>query len=336
MKCFAYYRLPYAGQYTYIESDSAPLLLDSYESIGEKCGFVIAPFQADALHPIVLISPDRVKSLSHDFCSNDMTQAPLQSEQSLPTEEYTSAFGRFHDAVSSGQFKKLVLTRKKSIVTPLPECQKIFENACQLYPRLMIMLFHTEETGTWIVASPEILVDGQQKQLHTIALAGTMPYQEGYAEWSKKNMHEQQIVERYIEDTITPLCTRITKDGPVTMRAGNLQHLRTDFRFSLQEDCTLGQLISQLHPTPAVCGLPKSQALEFIAKNEGLDRSYYSGFAGPVGINDETHLYVLLRCAAIDSHATLYAGGGIMPASTLDSEWQETEKKMETIRNVFK
>lgn len=336
MKCFAYYRLPYAGQYSYIESDCAPLLLDSYESIGEKCGFVIAPFRADAAHPIVLISPDTVKFMSCDFGSNNTMQIPLQSEQSLPTEEYQLAFKRFHDAVADGQFKKLVLTRKKSIETSLPECRKIFENACRLYPRLMIMLFHTEETGTWIVASPEILVDGREKLLHTIALAGTMPYQEGYAEWSKKNMHEQQVVERYIEETITPMCTRITKDGPVTMRAGNLQHLRTDFRFALQDECTLGQLISQLHPTPAVCGMPKLKALDFIAENEGLERSYYSGFAGPVGINDETHLYVLLRCASLDSQVSLYAGGGIMPDSSLDSEWQETEKKMETIRNVFK
>lgn len=336
MNCFAYYRLPYDHQFTCVESDGKPLILDSIERIGEKSGFVIAPFVASAQHPIVLIRPDRVavercKPMQGAGCCG------AASDGHVPiSPEYAEAFERFHGAVCSGEFQKLVLSRKVVMSMEAKDCKQLFLKACAMYPRLMIMLFHTEETGTWLVASPEILVDGKHKSYHTIALAGTMPYKEGYAEWSNKNMAEQQVVERYIESTIAPMCVQVTKDGPVTSRAGNLVHLRTDFRFSLSDHCTLGQFVAKLHPTPAVCGLPKREAMRFVLNNEGMDRTYYSGFAGPVGVNDETHLYVLLRCAAIGEGVTLYAGGGIMPDSVAEQEWIETEKKMETIGNVFK
>lgn len=335
MNCFAYYRLPYANQYTVIESEGAPQILDSIESIGEKRGFVVAPFAQSLDHPILLISPEKV-SVCQFQTSVVPSSLSSSKEEKQPSASYQQAFARFHDAVSAGQFKKLVLTRQEALDVSVRDHKQLFLDACTLYPRLMIMLFHTPQSGTWIVASPEILVDGANGQFHSIALAGTMPYKEGYAEWSKKNMAEQNVVERYIEDIITPLCVQVTKDGPVTMRAGNLAHLRTDFHFSLDSNYSLGQLVSKLHPTPAVCGMPKREAMEFIKAHEGIDRAYYSGFAGPVDINDETHLYVLLRCASISSGATLYAGGGIMPESTVESEWSETEKKMETISNVLR
>lgn len=347
MKSFAFYRLPYSDSFTVIESEKEPLILSSVEEIGEVPGFVVVPFATDGKHPIVLIHPDNVKTFAiqtmhqeedenktlHSFIREDATQRDGEEMA------YNSAFSTFNQAVNDGHFEKLVLARK-SIVhlnnTPNLDMINLFHRACKLYPRLMIMLFSTPQTGVWLIASPEILVDGTGHNLHTVALAGTMPYQEGYPEWSEKNKCEQHIVEQYIEQTISPLCNQITKDGPVTMRAGNLLHLRTDFRFILDCGCTLGKLIQKLHPTPAVCGMPKEEARIFIRENEGLDRSYYSGFAGPVGINSETHLFVSLRCASLSPEVALYAGGGIMPESTAEGEWNETERKMETIRNVFR
>ncbi len=83
--------------------------------------------------------------------------------------------------------------------------------------------------------------------------------------------------------------------------------------------------------------MPKAEAREFVLQHEGMDRKCYSGFAGPVGIDNETHLYVSLRCAQLfDGYAVLYAGGGIMPGSQCAQEWGETEQKMKTIGNVLK
>ena len=93
-----------------------------------------------------------------------------------------------------------------------------------------------------------------------------------------------------------------------------------------------------LHPTPAVSGLERSAALDFIRTTENLGRRYYSGFCGPTDPVGGTQLYVTLRSAAIDAErgeATLWAGGGIMPDSRLEEEWAEVVQKMHTVNLLF-
>lgn len=342
MKSYAYYRLPYTDRYTEIESDASPLILHSLEEVGKEAGFCIAPFEIGgshegAGHPILLIRPDRISVLDIPAL-NEATDKEQPEADICDTADadYAQVFGLFHKAIQDGRFRKLVLARHKTMACSFSSSRELhkqlFWRICHSFPRLMIMLFSTPESGTWIIASPEILTEASADTFHTVALAGTMPYREGYAEWSEKNKAEQHIVELYIEKTIEPIAKEIVKDGPYTMRAGHLVHLRTDFRFKVAGDNALGRIISRLHPTPAVCGLPKEEARLFILRNEGQDRRYYSGFAGPVGIGGETHLYVSLRCAELSENGiTAYAGGGIMPESDCSSEWMETEMKMRTI-----
>ena len=83
------------------------------------------------------------------------------------------------------------------------------------------------------------------------------------------------------------------------------------------------------------CGLPKEEAYHFIIENEGYDRSYYSGFIGWLDPKGKTDLYVNLRCMNILPQTfTLYAGGGLLAASQLEDEWQETEDKLDTMRRI--
>lgn len=340
---YAYFRLPYADTYTLISSEQAPLQIDTLDSLGTQPGFVLVPFRESDTVRALLIRPD---SISDFELSSSEPHRPLGEAASDTTVAagYSSAFDAFHTAVSDGRFRKLVLARSADMCLSTPidasnpeQARDVFERACHMYPRLMVMLFYTPESGAWLIASPEILMDSTGHILHTVALAGTMPFTEGHVQWSEKNKHEQHVVEQYIENILMDCSEDLVKDGPVTTRAGNLVHLRTDFRFHLRRGQTLGSLVSRLHPTPAVCGMPKEEASEFIASYEGLDRSYYSGFAGPVDINSQTHLYVSLRCAHLVSpqQAVLYAGGGIMPDSDCRSEWLETESKLKTIRNVL-
>ena len=100
--------------------------------------------------------------------------------------------------------------------------------------------------------------------------------------------------------------------------AGALSHLKTDFQFSLKDNKGLGDLLKVLHPTPAVCGLPKEEAYRFILQNEGYDRRYYSGFIGWLDPEGRTDIYVNLRCMHIeDEQLTLYAGGGLLALSLI-------------------
>lgn len=331
----AYFRLPYSDVYTRITSGEAPRVLGSYSEIGRESGFVVAPFVASQEFPLLLITPTHVETLAvpqgNDGATTQEAVLPACDEENYAA--YAKAFGTFHDAVSREQFHKLVLSRSFSIDCRCEDVEEIFFRACRRYPRLMIQLFSTPQSGTWIIATPEILIESADNRYRTMALAGTMPYRNDvFPEWSQKNRNEQHIVEQYIEDTLSHFSDDIIKDGPATVRAGDLLHLRTDFLFRLPETHTLGEVIAQLHPTPAVCGLPTPEARHFIIGNETSARSYYSGFAGPVGIGGETHLYVSLRCARLSQEkATLYAGGGIMPDSQCEAEWQETQGKAQTI-----
>ena len=95
-------------------------------------------------------------------------------------------------------------------------------------------------------------------------------------------------------------------------------------------------MLELLHPTSAVCGMPKMAALEFIQSHENYDREFYSGFLGPVNVENETNLFVNLRCTKIQNRtATLYAGGGITEDSIPEKEWQETELKCQTMLAVL-
>lgn len=347
--CFACYRLPYAETYTRIESYSEAERLNQLAEIGQAEGFVIAPFNEDTNSPLLLIHPD---CITHHTLTDGPTVRLTDGRcygnaeaELMPTADYELMYGRFSDAIKRGEFQKLVLSRQKdTVLAEDVDAVVLFERACRLFPRLMIMLFSTSATGTWLIASPEVLVESCRGTWHTMALAGTMPFAGGVLEWSEKNRREQRVVEEYIANTLKGLCRDIVTDGPYTMRAGNLVHLRTDFRFHIESTIsaqshrftTLGQIISALHPTPAVCGMPKSEARDFICKNEVADRRYYSGFAGPVGIDNETHLYVSLRCASIEGRKMIfYAGGGIMPDSCCHDEWKESEEKIKTIAHVL-
>lgn len=335
---YAFYRFPYSDVYTKLTSDAPAAVLESYADIGRHRGFVIAPFDATPDTPILLLSPDKVET------------HPVPKDMDVPNgvkgmaddahdahRDYEQMFTTFHDAVVDARFHKIVLARCISIEGSGVDVENTFIRACQRYPRLMIQLFSTPQSGTWIIASPEILVEGHGNGYRTMALAGTMPYRDdAFPEWSTKNRNEQHIVEQYIENAIAPISESIVKDGPSTVRAGELLHLRTDFRFQLAEGHAIGDIIARLHPTPAVCGLPVAEARRFIIANEATPRLYYSGFAGPVGINGETRLYVSLRCAQLTpTHARLYAGGGIMPDSQCEAEWYETEGKAGTIMSVL-
>ena len=274
---------------------------------------------------------------------------PQNPRQNIPPstfhipQYYSIDFANYHAQLENDAFRKIVLARCADEKMPEGvEPMELFYRACALYPRLFIALVDTPKSGCWLTATPEILLEGLGSDWRTIALAGTMKLEgdqlNGEGEsltWSTKNIQEQRIVATYITECLEQFTSDFREDGPRTVRAANLVHLRSDFTFRLSDHAHIGNLLQALHPTPAVCGLPKREAFQFIVRNEHTPRRYYSGFMGPLG-TDETHLYVSLRCMNID-HDTchLYAGGGLLKDSILEQEWQETEAKLETIRKVI-
>lgn len=322
------------------QTEGEPAELLTCAELNGKQGFVMAPFEITDSHPILLIRPDKVETISLKEEHRDIGQ---YHEVRKPTLYYSIDFANFHSQLEVGTFRKIVLARcaeeeLSESVSPM----ELFYRACDLYPRLFISLVCTEKSGCWLTATPEILLEGKGSNWRTIALAGTVPLSEdqlsGEGEtvnWSTKNIQEQRYVATYIAECLEQFTTDFSEEGPTSVRAANLVHLRSDFTFTLPSNDRIGDLLQTLHPTPAVCGLPKRDAFHFITHNEHTPRLYYSGFQGWLD-KEETHLYVSLRCMRMDdNHYYLYAGGGLLRDSTEEQEWAETEAKMETMRRIL-
>lgn len=355
---FALYRLPWTDECTLVlQTHDEAEALDDITCLNGKSGFVIAPFRLSEEHPLMLIRPDVTASgwdaignilsygkesatLRPEKCHFTTRKVPLSETPSQKAvESYSESFERFITPLQKKNFRKLVLSRSET--HPLTENFSpliAFVKACNSYPRMMIYLCHTPQTGTWLGSTPEIILSGQEKNWHTVALAGTMPMQGEVMpdNWSDKNKEEQALVAEYIRKTLKKFGSKIEELGPYTARAGQLVHLKSDFRFLLKDTKSLGNLLKELHPTPAVCGLPKEEAYRFITENEGYERKYYSGFIGWLEPDGQTDLYVNLRCMEIhEGEATLYAGGGILASSDMVSELEETKEKMKTMKNII-
>ena len=348
MAAFAFYRLPYKDSYTLVmQNYDDPEKLSSVDELNGKSGFVIAPFMPSEECPILLMRPDVVK---HIKLKAEMTiqEAEVYLSSKKEKQAYAQDFETFHEQLEKGKFDKIVLARcskMKSEACAHIQTKELFLKACQMYPRLFIALVSTTKSGTWLMATPEILLSGNGCEFKTMALAGTQPASastivsdkpiEG-VEWQEKDQMEQQYVTDYIEDVISEFSQHYTKKGPFTTMAAQLYHLRTDFLFRLDDIDCLGDVLDELFPTPAICGIPKEETRQFILDNESIDRKYYSGFVGPLMPNGETHLYVSLRCMNIHQGGKfdLYAGGGLLAESEMEKEWLETEAKMLTMRKV--
>src|SRR5690606_35968900 len=157
----------------------------------------------------------------------------------------------------------------------------------------LVNFYHIPSLGSWIGASPEVLIKTKGDCFSTMSLAGSQraigdnPLKN--VAWTQKEIEEQALVSRYIVKCFKKIRLREYEEiGPKTDIAGNLLHLRTDFKVNMKATNfpQLGSIMLELlHPTSAVAGMPRDRALEFIRKHEKFDRALFSGFIGPVNID---------------------------------------------------
>ncbi len=366
---FAIWRKPSTSQLGFVQDFSqnprrVPLQLEELPA-----GFVVHPFADQEDQKAFFIQADRYEKLSlgQPLHQEDLPQWMLASRDSLPAPELkkqiaiqlgklprqansTAGQEKEHfldlvvkgiQAIEAGTLEKIVAARTKMIPVPIEfDLGKTLAKLLASYPHSFVNFFHLPGIGTWIGASPEVLIETKGDYFHTMSLAGTQPAQGDNplksAAWTQKEIEEQDLVSRYIVDCFKTIRLREYEEhGPKTVLAGNLLHLRSDFRVNMQTTgfTNLGTVMLELlHPTSAVCGMPRKEALSFLKTEEGWDRSFYAGFIGPVGIEQETSIYVNLRTASLhQTHALLYAGAGVTEDSVPEKEWEETELKCEII-----
>lgn len=336
---FAVFRLPNETDVTLIIGDETqPVeLYEDLQQLNQKRGFVISPFRVDESHPIVLLKESCTQTL---FFGDDVRKVnPVFTQiEPRPSAAYSRCFSLFHQSLQEEKFEKLVLSRCQT----LPHTKdfssiETFHRALLADAHCMVWMAFTPQTGLWLGSTPEVILSGENERWEVVALAGTQPLENGElpSHWRKKNQEEQEYVARYVRELLQEEGISAQESEPYSIRAGQLAHLKTDFVFKMQEHDHLGKLLSSLHPTPAVCGLPKKEAFEFIAQNEEYTRGYYSGFIGRLNPDLRTDLYVNLRCVqVVNDKMTFYAGGGLLSSSLLEDEWIETERKLQTMKQI--
>ena len=323
-------------------------------------GFVFSPF--NAIEKTIII-PNQVSKVIYGhqpYCDPIAVDKSKFDDTSLEKSkvQHINLIQEGIEAIKNSELKKVVLSRCEAVELNEKNPTEIFRNLTKHYKSALIYCWYHPRVGLWLGATPETLLKIENSRFSIMALAGTQDFK-GHldVEWRPKEIEEQQYVTDFIIDNLKSSVNKIDASEVKTVRAGNLLHLRTLISAQLKPNTALKHVIEVLHPTPAVCGLPKEIAKNFILKHEHYNREFYTGFLGELNgettvaprsgkrnienrayavTKNSTQLYVNLRCMQIkDNQAIIYVGGGITENSDTESEWQETISKSLVIKSIL-
>jgi isochorismate synthase len=310
-------------------------------------GFVFSSFDGNKKYFI----PEIYSETKH-FKFSKKEIAEIEKEFISPNDTAKTNFeivvAKGIQAIQNNEFQKVVLSRKETIVLSDFDLIKTFETLLQLYPATFTYCFFHPKIGIWMGATPEQLLKVEDNKFETMALAGTQK-NTGYeiVEWRDKEKQEQQFVTDYIVSELDKVSNSIFVSEPYSIKAGSIWHIKTDISGQLNSAQNLKEVVGLLHPTPAVCGLPKQESKQFILDNENYERAFYTGYLGELNSSsssDKTSsdLFVNLRCMEIEmdlgvktAKANLFMGCGITKDSIPEKEWEESVNKSVTMKRVL-
>lgn len=248
--------------------------------------------------------------------------------------------------IHGGHLEKVVAARAytRFSLEPLHPMEIVALLAIQC-PDTYLFCVQLDHHLAFLGASPEQLYERNSKSIYSEALAGTRPRGKTPEEdevlanelvTSDKERREQAIVLDMMMAKLEPFCKKIASENNHRIRRlSNVQHLLTPVRGVLKEGVTDSVLLEALHPTPAVCGYPREEAMEEIRRLEQFDRGLFAGIVGLFGI-DRTQVAIGIRSALIHGRKiTMYAGAGVVSGSLSSSEWKETEYKMRPFIDIL-
>jgi isochorismate synthase len=279
-------------------------------------------------------------SKTYIFIENSQNLKEFHFSQEEPytmnAREYYLQAHELLNGLNHFQMKKAVFSRVKSQLFDKNLIEDLFFELEKNYKNAFVYLASSQIFGTWIGASPEVLLEAHSDFMFTTSLAGTKKPEEIEFEWGEKEIFEQQIVTDYIKKTLETIKLKsIETNGPYDFSAGPVTHLKTDISADMN-GVSPWLIARNLHPTPAISGYPKEKALGLIRSVEPHDRGIYTGVIGEID-EKSSKLYVNLRCGQlINNTLFLYLGGGFTMQSIPELEWVETENKSKTILNFVK
>jgi len=354
---FVAYRKPNANEvFAMLQEDDLIYRVSDFS----EGGFVFAPFDVKGDANLIPLIKSEILTINNVVKTESVVTKTFASELlSEDKKNHINLVKKGIEAIKSGQFQKVVLSRNECVTLTDSKPISIFKSLLNTYSSAFVYCWFHPKVGLWIGATPETLLKVEGSRFTTMALAGTQQY-DGTQDvnWDKKNKVEQQFVTDFIVENLEAVVNGIKVSGVETIKAGSLLHLKSQISGSIKNSpSNLQLLIKSLHPTPAVCGLPREVASQFILNNENYNREFYTGYLGELNfetiikprlskrnvenraytsIKKKTQLFVNLRCMQLkNNNAVLYIGGGITKDSIPEKEWEETINKSAIMKRVL-
>ena len=280
-----------------------------------------------------------------DQTEQDSSNRNLAIQDILPSSKWMKKVAEVASEIRQGRFEKVVLARSVQVIPEKANSRFSIETVLSRlrtsYPSTYIFVLQ-RGTRFFVGATPERLVQAQNGQIHTMALAGSAPRGTTVEEderigatllQSEKNSIEHSIVVARVRDALLAHCQEVSVSAtPRLLKLRNVQHLETSIVAELVPGRCILDVIADLHPTPAVGGFPRKEALAEIRAVEEMDRGWYAGPIGWIGASGHGEFAVALRSGLISEHeATLFAGCGIVGDSNPQSEYEESCLKLQVM-----
>ncbi len=356
-----------AGRIALADADAALAAIEADDEVGVPgtgaVAFGALPFRADPTAELIVpeivwgraddgtrwvttIAPADAPAVELSLLPDDPTPVPSPTHVAVRPERSAAwwcevvarATKAMREAGPDG-LRKVVLAREVVVEADAPfDRAVVLDRLRTAYPGCF--LFHVDG---FLGASPELLVGRSGDVVRAQPMAGTAPRGGDPATDARLGAgllasptyrEEHQITIDMVYDTLLPWCSYLDYEAePSVVGVANVQHLATlvEGRLS-QPPPSILELVTALHPTPAVNGLPRELAQAWIAEHEGFDRGHYAGTVGWVDSRGNGTWAVSIRCAEVHgTQARLYAGNGIVADSDPDTELAETQIKLQAV-----
>ena len=273
-----------------------------------------------------------LKETDEKFTLNTLRLKTPQ-DTTTPKQEYTHFVSKIIQEIQLNHFSKIVAAQKQCFEYNAIDFEACFLRLIDSFPDTFVYMYYIDES-IWIGASPEIIGIYHAPIFKTISLAGTT--YDVSAHFNSKEKEEQDIVTNYMSELLSQYGSELEISPTDTFKYGDLKHLINQFSLKIENAEIVEALIHQIHPSPALSGLPKQESIDFILKNEPIKRDWYCGLSHFREINGDSYAFAHIRCAKISAQQiTYYAGAGIISNSNPEHEYIETCKKIDSLKRIL-
>lgn len=267
-----------------------------------------------------------------------LTLPPLTAIKTLKKEffpNYQDWVINIHKSLVNKDLQKVVLARCCVLkCESLPDPFAIASALLSVAKNSIVYCFANEKMA-FLGATPELLFSRKGRDITCEAVAGTAPLGNEILNNEKLRSEILPVIE-YLLQTLSPFCVAPLQVSPIHVReTSNVQHLCATLDGTLLPTITDDQIIQQLHPTPALCGLPKNEAMKWIQECEPFERGLYGGIVGWSTSEESVWAVGIRSCLIQENIVKLYTGAGIVAGSNPEEEWDELNRKMNLYQDIF-